>query len=78
MKAKTFDQLCRTIDWSDMAKARVTVKNLSAKKPVLRSLAVFLDALADSAVEVHGINMNVVYPSAIKAMLITKAKEQKN
>lgn len=75
---KNFDQLCRSIDWSDMAKARITVKNLVEKKPQLRYLAVFLDALAETAVEVHGVNLSTVYPSALKANLITNAKKELN
>lgn len=75
---KNFDQLCRSIDWSDMAKARISVKNLVEKKPQLRYLAVFLDALSETAVEVHGVNLSTVYPSALKAKLITTAKKQLN
>jgi hypothetical protein len=75
---KNFNQLCKGIDWSDMAKARVTVKSLVEKKPQLRYLSNFLDALAESAVEEHGFKLNTVYPSAIKAMIIQKAKENKN
>jgi hypothetical protein len=75
---KNFDQLCRSIDWSDMSKARITVKNLVEKKPQLWYLAVWLDALAETAVEVHGVNLNTVYPRAITASLVTKAKQNKN
>ena len=78
MKAKTFEQLCRSIDWNDMARARVTVKNLMENKPQLKPLAVFLDALTECAVETHGVKLSVAYPNLIKSMLITKAKENKN
>ncbi len=75
---KNFEQVCRSIDWSDMARARVTVKNLAEKKPSLRYLAIFLDALAESAVEVHGVNLSTVYPNAVKARLIANAKKAEN
>jgi hypothetical protein len=78
MKTKSFDELCRSIDWLAMEKARKTIKNLAKTRPTLRSLVVFMDALVDSATEVHGIHENKVYPSAVKAVLVTKAKQQKN
>lgn len=71
-----FEQVCRKIDWAKMAKARKTVKNLAEKKPQLKYLGVFLDALAESAVEVHGVKLSKVYPSAVTANLISIALER--
>lgn len=75
---KNFDQLCRSIDWQKMEKARITVKNLAKETKSLVYLDKFLDSLTDSATEVHGMSLNVVHPSAIRAILATKAKKQKN
>jgi hypothetical protein len=75
---KTFEQICRNIDWNAMAKARISVKNLMEKKPQLKPLADFLDALSETAVEVHGVKLNTVYPNSIKAMLIDKQLKNKN
>lgn len=75
---KNFDQLCRSIDWQQMAKARISVKNLAQKKKSLKYLSDFLDHLSEIAVDVHGMKLSEVYPSAGIAGLITKAKKQKN
>lgn len=75
---KNFEQLCRSIDWQKMAKGRIAIKNLAVKKPSLKYLAVFLDELAEVAVEKHGVKLSEVYPSANAARLISKLKSQKN
>lgn len=71
-----FDKLCRKIDWAKMAKARRSVKNLVVKKPQLKYLGDFLDALAESAVELHGVKLSEVYPSAVTANLIALVLER--
>lgn len=78
MNSKNFDQVCRNIDWSDMAAARRTIKNLAVKKSELKYLVKFLDELCDAAIDSHGVNLNTVYPSSVKAILVVKAKKHKN
>jgi hypothetical protein len=73
---KNFDKLCRGIDWSKMAKARISVKNLAEKKPSLKYLGDFLDALAESAVEVHNVKLSEVYPKAGVAGLISEMRKK--
>jgi hypothetical protein len=72
--AKTFTSICKSADWDKLAKARITVKNLAEKKESLKYLAMFLDALSESAVEAHGMRLSDVYPSARIAPLISKQK----
>jgi len=72
---KTFDQVCRDIDWSKMEKSRVTVKNLVKEHPSLQYLEKFLEQIADSAVDVHGMPLSSIYP---RAMLQCKAHSNRN
>lgn len=76
MNMENFDQLCRSIDWDKMAKGRVSVKNLAAKKPTLKYIADFLDLLAETAVEAHNVPLNRVYPKARISKLITEYKKR--
>jgi hypothetical protein len=71
-----FDKICRKIDWEKMAKARKTVKNLALKKPQFKYLANFLDQLADTAIEEHGVSVDVVLPGARHARLIADMRKQ--
>lgn len=71
-----FNELCKNIDWLRMAKARKTVKNLAAKKPQLKYLAEFLDLLADTAIEKHGVDLDIVLPGARNARLIAELRRQ--
>lgn len=75
---KNFGQVCKGVDWQRMAKGRVAVKNLAAKKPELKYIVEFLDAIAEAAVEVHNVKLSEVYPSAGIVGLITKMKNQSN
>ena len=59
-----------------MAKGRISVKNLAAMKPSLKYIADFLDLLAESAVEIHGVPLSKVYPKARIAGLITEHKKR--
>lgn len=68
----------RKIDWQKMAKARITVKNLAAKKSSLKYLADFLDEIAEIAIEEQGIKLSDVYPSANHIHLVNNLKNQKN
>jgi hypothetical protein len=72
---KTFNEVCKGIDWLSMEKARVTIKNLEKTKPQLKYLSKFLDEIADSAVDAHGVKMSEVYPSLVKARLINSSKK---
>lgn len=72
---KNFNEVCKSIDWLSMEKARVTIKNLEKTKPQLKYLSKFLDELADSAVDVHGVKMSEVYPTLVKARLINSTKK---
>lgn len=73
-----YDDVCRNIDWAKLAKARVTVKNLAAKKASLKYLADLLDRISETAVDEHGVPLNTVYPSANNAILISNAKKYSN
>lgn len=73
---ENFNKICRSIDWDKMAKGRISVKNLAAKKPALKYIADFLDLLAESAVEVHGVPLSKVYPKAKIAGLISEHKKR--
>jgi hypothetical protein len=75
---KNFEEVCKNIDWMAMEKARVSVKVLETQKPHLKYLSTFLEQLADAAVDVHGLNLNKVYPRATKGILTSKAKQNKN
>lgn len=71
---KNFEQVCKSIDWMAMERARVSVRVLEQQKPHLKYLSKFLEQLADAAVDVHGLNLNKVYPRATKAILASKTK----
>jgi hypothetical protein len=73
---KDFNRVCKDVDWQKMAKSRIAVKNLAVKKPALKYLALFLDALAESAVDVHNVKLSEVYPSAGVVGLIKNVKDQ--
>jgi len=72
---QTFDQVCRNIDWGKMEKSRVTVKNLVKTNPSLQYLEKFLEQIADSAVDVHGMPLSSIYP---RATLQVKAHGNRN
>lgn len=72
---KNFDQLCKSIDWKKMEKARISVRSLSTNKKTLAYLVEFLNALADSATDVHGVSHSEVH---YRSMLSVKASKQKN
>lgn len=72
---KTFKDLCLSIDWKKMEKARITVKNLAKEKKSLIYLSEFLDELAESATDVYGIPSDLVH---YKSMLQVRANQQKN
>jgi hypothetical protein len=67
---KTFNDICNEIDWLSMYKARITIKKLSKDNHKLKFLCKFLDDIADSAVEVHGIKESTVYPTIKNVRLI--------
>jgi len=73
---ENYNKICRSIDWDKMAKGRISVKNLAAMKPSLKYIADFLDLLAESAVEIHGVPLSKVYPKARIAGLITEHKKR--
>ena len=75
---KNFEQICKNIDWTAMEKARVSVRVLEEQKPHMKYLSKFLNQLADAAVDVHGLNLNKVYPKATMGVLAVKSKQNKN
>ena len=75
---KSYKEICQNIDWMAMEKARVSVKVLEKQKPHIKYLSKFLDQLADAAVDVHGLNLNKVYPRATMGVLAVKSKQNKN
>jgi len=72
---KNFDEVCRSINWKKMEKARISVRSLSTDKKSLEYLVNFLEELSNSATEVHGIAYTKVH---YKSMLQMVANQQKN
>lgn len=75
-KVRNFDKVCRSIDWDKMAKGRISIKNLAAKKPTLKYISDFLDLIAETAVDVHGMPLSTVYPKARLANLMAEHKKK--